>query len=37
MKLAEQAAETLVPILLETLTKQQEDADDDNWTLSMAG
>jgi hypothetical protein len=37
LKLVEQAAPTLVPILLETLTKQQEDADGEDWTISMTG
>lgn len=38
LKLVGQAAPTLVPIMLETLTKQQEDADaDDDWNISMAG
>jgi importin subunit beta-1 len=37
-KLIEQAAPLLVPIMLETLTKQQEDVDgDDSWNIAMAG
>jgi importin subunit beta-1 len=35
---AEQAVAQLIPILLETLTKQAEDSDlDDSWNISMAG
>mmetsp|Transcript_1337 Transcript_1337/g.1780 ORF Transcript_1337/g.1780 Transcript_1337/m.1780 type:complete len:860 (+) Transcript_1337:100-2679(+) len=33
----EGALPTLCPLLMETLTKQDEDADDDDWNISMAG
>lgn len=37
LKLTEHAAPTLVPMLLECMTKQEEDADDDDsWNISMA-
>ena len=36
LNIAEQAAGELVPLLLETMTKQQEDADEDTWDISMA-
>lgn len=36
LRIAEQAAGQLVPLLLETLTKQEEDITDDSWNISMA-
>lgn len=36
-KVIEQAASTLVPIILETLSKQNEDTDDDSWNIAKAG
>lgn len=38
-KVIEQAAPTLVPVILEALTKQEEDEDedDDNWDIAAAG
>lgn len=37
LKLTALAAPTLVPLLLQNMTKQEEDADDDDsWTISMA-
>lgn len=37
LKIAEQAAPLLVPILLETLTKQDDSDSDDSWNIAMAG
>lgn len=36
LRIAEQAAAQLVPILLETLTKQEEDISDDSWNVATA-
>eukprot|EP01039_Chlorochromonas_danica_P011194 gene11194-12482_t len=36
LRLTEQAASTLVPLVLTCMTKQEEDADEDDWTISMA-
>lgn len=36
LRIAEQAASQLVPLLLETLTKQEEDITDESWNISMA-
>ncbi len=37
LKIMEQAAPSIVPLMLENMTKQQEDNDDDdNWNISMA-
>jgi importin subunit beta-1 len=36
LHIAEQAAAQLVPILLETLTKQEEDISDDSWNVATA-
>lgn len=37
LKAVEQAAPLLVPILLETLTKQDDQDGEESWTISMAG
>lgn len=36
LRIAEQAADQVVPILLGALTKQEEDLSDDSWNISMA-
>eukprot|EP00604_Paraphysomonas_vestita_P001781 CAMPEP_0174823068 /NCGR_PEP_ID=MMETSP1107-20130205/21138_1 /TAXON_ID=36770 /ORGANISM="Paraphysomonas vestita, Strain GFlagA" /LENGTH=635 /DNA_ID=CAMNT_0016044165 /DNA_START=668 /DNA_END=2575 /DNA_ORIENTATION=+ len=36
LRIAEQAAFQIIPILLNTLTKQEEDLSDDSWNISMA-
>ncbi len=36
LKIAEQAVSILSPVLLEAMTKQSTDTDDDDWDLSMA-
>lgn len=36
LNIAEHAAAELTPLLLETMCKQQEDADEDTWDMSMA-
>eukprot|EP01041_Mallomonas_annulata_P000250 gene250-463_t len=37
LKIVEQAAPLLIPILLETLTKQDDSDSDDSWNIAMAG